>query len=374
MDRALGFRRRIPPRVADLLLVAVAAADAASDIFVYGVEDDVLAIAVCVLACGALLIRRRWPLVAFLLTLPAALITNILAAPVIALFALSARTRSRWLLFVCGALLAAAQAIGWPAVPLPNPDVWTVLNFVYQLATAAAPILLGQLVQVTSDLRARIAEVEATKRHERELYAETVLARERNQLAREMHDVVSHQVSLISVQAGALQVTAPDAGTREAAASIRALSSTTLEELRSMVMLLRAAGTRSPGLAPQPTVSDLGDLIQASGLPITQSGRLPGDLGPSAQRAVYRTVQEALTNARKHAPGAPIEVQLWSDDQSCGVTILSGRPVEEPLTLPGAGLGLVGLHERAELLGGSLDAGPTDGGFRVRLTLPSAPV
>ena len=210
----------------------------------------------------------------------------------------------------------------------------------------------------------------ASRQHERELYAQTVLARERNQLAREMHDVVSHQVSLIAVQAEALQVTASDPAAKEAASAIRSLASTTLEELRSMVMLLRAAGTRSPGLAPQPTVSDLEDLVTASGLAVTMEGSLPPDLGSARERAVYRTVQEALTNVRKHAPGSAVTVRQWSDERSVAVAIVNGCPTSTPLRLPSSHLGLLGLHERAELLGGTLVYGAEGDGFRVELHLP----
>jgi signal transduction histidine kinase len=370
VNRYLAFWRRIPGWATDLIAVAVAAADA----LLYNSATDALAVGTSAVACAALLIRRRWPLLAFALTLPAALVANILAAPVIALFALSVRSRRRWLLLACGALFAAAEAVGWPITERLIADQnWTAVTFVYQLATAAAPILLGQLLQTANDLHARIDEIEATKRHERELYAQTVLARERNQLAREMHDVVSHQVSLISVQAGALQVITSDQRVRDAAASIRTLSSTTLEELRSMVMLLRAAGTDSPGLAPQPTVRDLPALVAASGLPVTLRGELPDDLSPATQRAIYRTVQEALTNVRKHAPGSPISVSLWSDESRCGVTVVNGQPTERPLDLPSAKLGLLGLRERAELLGGSLTAGSANDGFRVHLDLPRTP-
>jgi signal transduction histidine kinase len=366
----LAAWRRIPPWVTDLLAVAIAIADS----FLTYADDGPLAVGTIALACAALLIRRRWPLIAFALTLPAALIANILAAPIIALLALSSRTRRRWLLFLCGALFAASEAIGWPLTNLLTADQnWTAVTFIYQLATAAAPILLGQLTLAASDLRARIAEIEATRQHERDLYAQSLLTQERNQLAREMHDVVSHQVSLISVQAGALQVTAADAEVRGAASSIRRMAATTLDELRSMVTLLRAAGTRSPGLAPQPTIADLTDLIAASGLPVTTTGELPPDLPSAAQRAVYRTVQEALTNVRKHAPGSAILVQLWSDDRSCGVVIGNSRPSEPPLDLPSARLGLLGLRERAELLDGTLIAGTAGDGFEVRLTLPRSP-
>ena len=370
MNRLLAIWQRIPPWVTDLLAVAIAVADTL--LFYY--DQGALGIGASALACAALLIRRRWPLIAFALTLPAALIANILAAPIIALLALASRTRRRWLLFICGALFAAAEAIGWPLTNLFTADQnWTAVTFVYQLATAAAPILLGQLTLAASDLRARIAEIEATKQHEQDLYAQSLLTQERNQLAREMHDVVSHQVSLISVQAGALQVTATDPEVSSAARSIRTMAATTLDELRSMVMLLRAAGTRSPGLAPQPTIAELTDLITASGLPVTATGELPRDLPPAAQRAVYRTVQEALTNVRKHAPGSAIRVKLWSDDKSCGVIIKNSRASEPPLSLPSAQLGLLGIRERAELLGGTLIAGPSGDGFGVQLTLPRRP-
>ena len=370
MNRVLAVWRRVPAWVGDLLAVAVAVADTA----LYRSGDDALTYGTCVLACAVLLIRRRFPLTAFALTLPAALVANIIAAPIIALFSLSARSRRYGLLVVCGALFAAAEAIGWPLTSqFTSEQDRTAVSFVYQFATAAAPILLGQLMQATADLRARITEIEAGRQHERELYAQTVLARERNQLAREMHDVVSHQVSLIAVQAAALQVTATDPAAREASAAIRTLASTTLEELRSMVLLLRAAGTQSPGLAPQPTASDLDDLIAASGMPVEVGGELPADLGLTAQRAVYRTVQEALTNVRKHAPGSTVAVWLWSDERAVGVTIVNGRPTEPPLGLPSAQLGLLGLRERAELLGGSLSYGSADGGFGVRLRLPRAP-
>ncbi len=106
---------------------------------------------------------------------------------------------------------------------------------------------------------------------------------------------------------------------------------------------------------------------------MTVEGTLPSDLSPAAQRAVYRTVQEALTNVRKHAPGAAITVTAWSNAQTYGVTIANGAPSEEPLALPSAGIGLRGLRERAELLGGSLEAGPAGDGFAVRLTLPRSP-
>jgi signal transduction histidine kinase len=247
----------------------------------------------------------------------------------------------------------------------------TFVAFAYSLATAAAPVLFGQLVQSQRDLARRLVEVEDAKEHERALHAQAVLAHERAQLAREMHDVVSHQVSLIAVQAGALQVAAKDAETKEAARTIRSLCVTTLDELRTMVTLLRASGGRATELTPQPTLADLHKLVASSGTQAHLTGELPATVGTPAQRTLYRTVQEALTNVRKHAPGATATVELWQDGEDVGVTVTNTPPTRPVLPLPGSQQGLVGLRERAEILHGSLEAGPTlEGGYRVRLRIP----
>jgi signal transduction histidine kinase len=230
---------------------------------------------------------------------------------------------------------------------------------VYSLATAAAPVLIAQLHQTHRDLTRRLVEIEEAREHERALHAQAVLARERAQLAREMHDVVSHQVSLIAVRAGALQVAAKDADAKEAARTIRSLSVTTLDELRTMVTLLRASGGHITELSPQPTLADLRKLVESSGTHVELSGELPTAVGTPAQRALYRAVQEALTNVRKHAPGATACVELWQDGGGIGVTVTNTPPTRPSLSLPGSQQGLVGLRERAELLHGTLDAGPT---------------
>lgn len=362
--------RRLPPFVIDLLAVAVAVADAV----IYAGDFDPLSIVLTAVACGGLLLRRRFPLIAFILTLPSNLVQNLLAAPMIALFTLSRISRRRWLLAVCAAAFAVSTVFPWPLTADGDDQFGTAVYFVYQLATAAAPLFLGQLVQAREDLAKRLAEIERAREHERELYAESVLTRERAQLAREMHDVVSHQVSLIAVQAAALQVagTSPDA--REAGGTIRRLSVTTLDELRSMVALLRVAGSSSPGLAPQPTMSDLRALVNTSGIAAEVHGELPADVGVPVQRALYRTVQEALTNVRKHAPDASVTIEFSSTVSTVTVVVANARATRPALTLPGAGVGLIGLRERADLLGGTFTAEPTaDGGFRVSMTLPVVP-
>jgi len=138
-------------------------------------------------------------------------------------------------------------------------------------------------------LARRLTEIEEAREHERALHAQAVLARERTQLAREMHDVVSHQVSLIAVQAGALQVAAKDAEAKEAARTIRSLSVTTLDELRTMVTLLRASGGSVTELTPQPTLADLHKLVESSGTQAQLAGELPPGVGSPAMCCLLKT-------------------------------------------------------------------------------------
>ncbi|GAA4056309.1 sensor histidine kinase [Streptomyces shaanxiensis] len=366
MSRARAVWQRVPAPVVDIVLVAVAAVDV---LVVDMWEHTRLEVTLAAVGCAALAFRRRFPLGVFLLTLPIALMQDVAVAVLAALFTLAERSRNRRLLAVCVVLAAVASSTPWPLAA--EYRTMTLVFFVYSLATSVAPVLFGQLLQARRDLARRLAEVEEAREHERTLHAQAVLARERAQLAREMHDVVSHQVSLIAVRAGALQVAAKDADAKEAARTIRSLSVTTLDELRTMVTLLRASGGKSTELTPQPTLADLRKLVESSGTHTELTGELPPTVGTPAQRALYRTVQEALTNVRKHAPGANARVELWQDGDGIGVTVTNTPPTRPSLSLPGSQQGLVGLRERAEILHGTLDAGPTaQGGYRVRLWVP----
>ncbi|MFJ8535734.1 sensor histidine kinase [Streptomyces sp. NPDC093591] len=365
MSRARALWQRVPAPVVDIVLVAVAAVDAWLNMW----DHTRLGVVLAAVGCAGLAFRRRFPLGVFLLTLPIALMQDVAVAVLVALFTLAERSRNRRLLAGCVALSAVASSTPWPLAEVDR--TMTLVFFVYGLATAAAPVLFGQLVQARGDLARRLAEIEDAKEHERALHAQAVLARERAQLAREMHDVVSHQVSLIAVRAGALQVATKEAEAKEAARTIRSLSVTTLDELRTMVTLLRASGGHATELTPQPTLADLHKLVESGGTQAQLTGELPPAVGTPAQRALYRTVQEALTNVRKHAPGATARVELWQDGDDIGVTVTNSPPTRPSLPLPGSRQGLVGLRERADILHGTLEAGPTaEGGYRVRLRIP----
>jgi signal transduction histidine kinase len=350
--------------LADAGLIALAAVDAALN-----QPTEPLPVAIAVLAVAALLFRRRWPVPVFLLTLPALALVGSVIATLVALYAVAVRHSNRYLL--AGGGLLAALGYLFPGLDYQYPRSDMVLTVIYATMTAAAPIFFGRLVHAQRELALRLEDIRQAREHEREMDAQAILAKERNQLAREMHDVVSHQVSLIAVQAGALGVSTTDATVKTAAENVRKLSVDTLDELRHMVNLLRASGSRATELVPQPTLSDLDRLVAGSGIETRLTGAAPPDVDTAVQRTIYRTIQEALTNVRKHAPGSTATVDIAHDDTDLTVTVTNTRPTRPTLQLPSARHGLIGLQERAALLDGTITTGPTaDGGFQLRLRLP----
>ncbi|MFF0062530.1 sensor histidine kinase [Streptomyces sp. NPDC005279] len=359
---------RLPAPVVDAALVAVALLDVWANL----AADEPLRLTCALAAAFALLLRRRLPLLTFMLTLPAVLLSDAVIAALAALYTLASLSRRRTLLAVCAVVFTISDLASWPSLSIDLSGTSTLITLGYTGATAGAAVFLGQLVQTRRDLSLRLAEISEARDHERSLTAQTVLATERAQLAREMHDVVSHQVSLIAVRAGALQVGTGDAEVKEAAATIRRLSVQTLDELRHMVSVLRASGGRPTELTPQPSLADLRQLIDNSGIEAELQTDLPDGLPPTVQRAIYRTVQEALTNVRKHAPGATARVRIRREGGAVRVTVSNTSATRPAVPLPSAHYGLVGLRQRAALLGGTVTSGATaDGGYELRLELPA---
>ena len=208
--------------------------------------------------------------------------------------------------------------------------------------------------------------------------ARRVVAEERTRIARELHDIVAHRVSLMTVQAGAAKTVAADDPERaiQAMEAVEQAGRQALDELRHLLGVLRPEA-EGESLAPQPGLADVPRLIdqfEEAGLDIsfTMDGAQT-ELPSRVHLSTYRIVQEALTNVLKHAgPSARTEVRLSSDDHGVGIEVLdNGHGVT---TLPGAGQGIVGMRERALLLGGSLEAGPRPGGgFQVVAHLPIGP-
>jgi signal transduction histidine kinase len=245
-------------------------------------------------------------------------------------------------------------------------------------------IILGPLVAMYVVTRRRLVQAltERAERAEREqrLLAEQARAEERARLAGEMHDVVTHRLSLMVLQAGALRVTAPDEPTRKAAEELRAAGCRALDELRDLVGILRTApdDDQTPEEA-HPSTAELAALAADStavGLPteLVEDGD-PQLASPVVGRTVYRIVQEALTNAHKHAPGARVQVRVSYRPAEVRLEVRNTpptRPVDAGLVGTGSRVGLASLRRRVELVGGTLRAGPApDGGFYVAATLPA---
>jgi signal transduction histidine kinase len=327
------------------------------------------------MACVALWWRRRWPLGAGLAVVVIEVVSPAAGlAGVVTLYTVAAYRR--WQLAL---VVAAAQVAILPLGRAIQPQ--SLSPAVYYLAGTFAPAVViawGMFRRTRRQAqreRARRAEAEEQLRIEQVRYAE------RTRIAREMHDVLAHRISLLSLHAGALEFR-PDAPPEEvarAAAVIRASAHQALEDLRAVIGVLRD-GPDSPGPEPpQPTLAALPGLLEesrAAGMGIRADVGLP-DLAavPDAiGRHALRIVQEALTNARKHATAAPVELRL-DGAPGHGLTIEVRNPTPAPATaepkIPGTGAGLLGLTERATLSGGRLEHGlDKHGHFRLHAWLP----
>jgi signal transduction histidine kinase len=296
--------------------------------------------------------------------------------------AFAVNRRTAW---IPAAVLAGLMVLAiplFPALPLNTPSETsdTALGFRSLIA-----VLIGALLglYVSARRRAVRALTERAERAERERYllAEQARADERAKLAAEMHDVVTHRVSLMVVQAGALRVTAPDERTRSAAEDLRSTGCQALRELRDVVGLLRgtaAEDDREAGepVAPLPDLTPLIAESRATGTPVEliEDGD-PALAAPVVGRTAYRVVQEALTNVRKHAPEARVRVHVRYGTGGLRLSITNTAPpraADPMLAAAGSGTGLLGLRQRVELIDGMFDAGPEpDGGFRVEASLPA---
>jgi signal transduction histidine kinase len=217
--------------------------------------------------------------------------------------------------------------------------------------------------------RDRIAEYWrlAGEREQSEVQAERV------RIARELHDVLAHSLSQINVQAGVglhLMDRQPDKAA-EALASIKETSKAALDEVRSVLGALRAEGTTDAPLVPEPTLDRLPALVDAiRGVDVTLDNTIV-DAPKSVQLALFRIAQESLTNVTRHADASHVSVRLWTEDGAYRIEIVDDGTGATAVASETGGRGLLGMRERAELLGGHLSAGPADGGgFRVSATIP----
>ncbi|ONK09767.1 histidine kinase [Streptomyces sp. MP131-18] len=263
--------------------------------------------------------------------------------------------------------LAVVGVVACLGVP-PAARVSIVIGPV--LTLVGGPAVLGRYLRARAERRER----------EHRLSAERARIRERQRLAAEVHDIVSHRVSVMVLQAGALHLTTADESARRAAGELRATGCQALAELRDLVGLLSADGpsqtSAHAGREPLPDLSVLVEASESVGIPVeTRTVGDPALVSPAVGRTVYRVVQEALTNVTKHAPGSRVRLEVRYLPAGVEVSIHNTAPTgtgDAALTSAGGGAGLLGLRRRIELINGTLRAGPCpDGGFRVDAGLPS---
>ncbi|WP_067823358.1 sensor histidine kinase [Nocardia inohanensis] len=317
-----------------------------------------------------LAVRRRYPALAFLAALPAGV--HLTIGLVVAAYSVGRYAARLATVAGCCLVVTVIDAC-FDLSRLDHYDVFHVTQTViYAMLANSAAFVLGRLVSSRITLHNKYIELKQAREETIGLRTRAALVRDRARLAAEMHDIVSHQMSLIAVHAGALEMTSDDPDARTAAATIRGLSVKTLDELRHVVGILRNSGLAEPGpLNPQPMVAQLPELVRESGLEVTVSGALPENLPAASQRVIYRMVQEAFTNVRKHAPGSRVVLE-FGDSASEIVTVVRNTAGHGPnLGLPGGGHGLAGIRERADVLGGTLTArAEPGGGFRTELRIP----
>ncbi|MDX3071904.1 sensor histidine kinase [Streptomyces sp. MI02-7b] len=252
--------------------------------------------------------------------------------------------------------------------------------------------LFGHSARVSAQRAERLGEVTERLRAERKDAAKQAVAEEQARIARELHDVVAHHMSVISVQAGMASyvfASEPESA-RKALDTISDTTREALQEMRRMLKVLRAGPGEpeggAPSYDPMPSVTRMGEMIErvrAAGLAVElRIEGSPRPVAPGVGLCAYRVVQEALTNVLKHAPHARARVLVAYEPHQLRVTVTDdgggagphGSPGRsDPDTIPqGAGHGLIGMRERARLYGGTVDIGPLGDGFEVRLTLPTS--
>ena len=344
-----------------------------------------LDVAVGVIAGAALVLRHRWPTqLAVGLTVTTLMLSTIAAGPALAALFAVARRRPP--------ATAVAVAAVYVLTTIPRQVAYPPADGTVLGAAVTAAVLIGAVTVAGMFARARAqSRRERERRLEEEHRAKITQARqhERARIAREMHDVLGHRISLLSLHAGALELRAGESEAEVAhrARTIREGAHEALDELREVIGVLRANGASGEEVTtrPQPNLTDLPELIEEcrrAGMRISFEQRVDGPeaIPEGTGRHAYRIVQEGLTNARKHAPTAPVRVEVsGSAATGLSIEVLNPRPAEPSdrpgagaAAIPGAGAGLVGLGERIDLAGGRLTHGPVaaTGEFRLAGWLP----
>jgi signal transduction histidine kinase len=380
------FGRTVPRRSAHLLdavVPLVVGAVITLGGVLHGGGARPLALAVGLGAAASLAGRRRapgWTLAAsggltlILLHIDAAAGATAVIAPAVALYSLALTRGPASRLLAAGTAIAAVVIA--ETVHAGNP---TLLQTLGHVLLVAIPLLAADAHRTrhayVSLLRERLELAERTREHEAERRAE----QERMRIARDLHDVVAHTLTTINVQAAtAAQLLDSNPGHAKAALeTIEDASRDAIGELRSILGVLRDGEDRDVPLTPAPGLDTVADLVKHAreeGVDVHMDviGERPERVPDAVSLAAFRIVQESLTNARRHAAGAPVRVRLSFEPS--GVTLAVDNANGTPRSANGAtaGVGIMGMTERASAVGGTLRAGRRPDGFRVAAELPYA--
>ena len=322
-------------------------------------------------ACTSLWWRRRRPVHIAVSIVALSVVTDLVSgALLIALFSLALHRPPKVSLLVFGLGIAS---VGLKALVWPDPHLPALVAFLLSVAVQGAVIGWGLSVHHRRELVDSLRERAVHAETEAQLRAEHAQHQVREAMAREIHDVLGHRLSLLSVHAGALEYR-PDAPPEEIARSakvIRESAHQALQDLREVIGVLRAP----VGELPQPTMADLRQLVEEAdraGARVAFTQDYDGTVPDRTGRTAYRIVQEGLTNVRKHAPGADTRVSVrGAPGEGLTVEVRNGRAPAPPARNGSDGQGLMGLAERVSLLSGRLDHGRTpEGGWRLSAWLP----
>ena len=317
--------------------------------------------------CALLPLRHLWAPLGVIGALAAVVGGLGWSAQLVALFALGRRTRLPatvpWFVLVVLAAVVpvfALQTLTWQA---------SILTVGFAALSTGSPLAFGLLSAARERLVASLRELETAREATVAAHEAAARAEARARISREVHDAVGHHATLIAVGAAALAASSAEPAVREAAERLRAQAKEALAEMRSALGLVGAAP--SAGAA---AVAELVDRARETGLDVRwETLGTPRPLAVAPDHTVYRVVQEALTNAARHAPGSTVRVSMdWRCD-SVRVEVANTAPRRRARGLGAGGVGLAGLGERVRSVGGVLRHGPAAGGFVVRAVLPLAP-
>lgn len=379
-------RPSVPARPLDLLAAAVILAAAELEALAGGSAENALAVALLMpVAVLPLAWRRHAPLVVLVSVLAGVSVLGAVepsgewvvpfASVLVALYSVAAYTDRRRAVIGL-ALVLLFFASGTVLDNLKDPGRRPLGDLVYMTVLNTSAWATGRIVRRWREQALMLEQRTAELEQERAWREQAAVAEERNRIARELHDVIAHSVSLMVVQAAAAeQMLATDPPrAREPIVRIQESGRQAVSELRRLLGILRP-GEEEASLAPQPTLRALPAMVErARDAGLVADVRVEGearDLAPGVELVAYRLVQEALTNALKHAgpTSAHVVVRYGDDRLDIEVTNEPGRD-RNGTSANGTGHGLSGMRERLALYGGALEAGPWEGGFAVRAHIP----